>query len=208
MLKPNREWTYARNRYLSGEVMSSRVDAAALGLTPLRLEPQGTWDPNGRPAFEMEQVLPGTNPDDAIDEPIGRAVDLLEAGEWAAARALAMETCLADLRCLDAHAHLGLMVFDSLPQEAIRNYEVGYRIGLLSLPQGFDGVLPWGHIDNRPFLRCMYGYGLCLWRLGRFAEAAEVFERMLRLNPKDNQGVRFLIDDVQANVPWTPQQDE
>jgi hypothetical protein len=27
----------------------------------------------------------------------------------------------------------------------------------------FDGVLPWGQIDNRPFLRCMHGFGLCLW---------------------------------------------
>jgi len=32
--------------------------------------------------------------------------------------------------------------------------------------------------------------------LGRFTEAARNFERMLWLNPSDNQGVRFLIDNV------------
>lgn len=46
------------------------------------------------------------------------------------------------------------------------------------------------------------GYGLCLWRLERFAEAALVFERMLWLNPTDNQGIRFLIDDARAGNPW------
>jgi hypothetical protein len=48
----------------------------------------------------------------------------------------------------------------------------------------------------------MHGFGLCLWRLGRFEEAERVFERMLWLNPPDNQGVRFLIDDVRAKTEW------
>ncbi len=72
----------------------------------------------------------------------------------------------------------------------------------------FDGVLLWGHIDNRPFLRCMYGYGLCLWRLGRFDEAERVFDRMLWLNPSDNQGVRFLIEGVRAGRSWEEPRDE
>jgi tetratricopeptide (TPR) repeat protein len=49
----------------------------------------------------------------------------------------------------------------------------------------------------------MHGYGLALWRLGRFKEAELIFERMLWLNPSDNQGVRFKIDDVKAEKPWT-----
>jgi tetratricopeptide (TPR) repeat protein len=118
-----------------------------------------------------------------------------------------METCQADLRCLDAHAHLGNFKFDHWLKEAIRHYEVGFRIGELSLPEGFDGVLPWGWIDNRPFLRSMHGYGLCLWRLGRFHEAERIFDRMLWLNPSDNQGARFLIDDVRARVPWEDRRD-
>lgn len=49
----------------------------------------------------------------------------------------------------------------------------------------------------------MNGFGLCLWRLNRFAEAERVFYRMLSLNPNDNQGVRFLIDEVRMQKPWT-----
>lgn len=64
---------------------------------------------------------------------------------------------------------------------------MGVRIGELSLPAGFDGMLPWAMLFNRAFLRWLEGYGLCVWRLGKFAEALRVFERLLRLNPNDNR---------------------
>ena len=51
-----------------------------------------------------------------------------------------MVLCEIDLRCLDAHAHLGNFVFDRSPKEAIRHYEVGLRIGELSLGERFEGV--------------------------------------------------------------------
>jgi hypothetical protein len=111
------------------------------------------------------------------------------------------------VRCLDAHAHLGNLLFDYVPEIAMRHYEVGLRIGELSLGPAFDGLLPWGYVDNRPFLRCIQSFGLCLWRLGRFEEAQGVFARMLWLNPTDNQGVRFLLRDVRAGVPWKDRQE-
>lgn len=118
------------------------------------------------------------------------------------ARKLLMEVLCRDLRCLDAHALLGNLVFERWPQRAIVHYEMGIRIGELSLPAGFDGVLVWGVLYNRPFLRCLHGYGLCLWRLGRVEEAEQVFERMLSLNPNDNQGVRSCCDDIRHGRPW------
>lgn len=226
VVKPHRRWTYAGNPYLSGKVDSTRLDVDALGLVPLKLEARGVWDPaqeywgddgepiaawakpiikrGRRPQFGMEQVLPGMDPDnpDPDADPIGQAVDRNESGDSAGAYKILMDLCQTDLRCLDAHAHLGNMVFDRRPEDAIRHYEVGFRIGGLSLGKGFDGVLPWGWIDNRPFLRCMHGFGLCLWRLKRFREAGSIFDRMLWLNPSDNQGARFLIEDVRAHVPW------
>ena len=66
----------------------------------------------------------------------------------------------------------------------------------------------WGHIDNRLFLRCMHGCGPCLWQLGQFDDAERVFGRMLWLNPSDNQGVRFLIDDVRAVTAWEEYEDD
>jgi tetratricopeptide (TPR) repeat protein len=156
----------------------------------------------------MEQVLPGADPDDPDTDPILESNDLKDSGDLKRARAALMRLCEVDLRCLDAHAHLGNLAFDHAPKEAIQHYEASLRIGELSLGREFDGVLPWGLVDNRPFLRCMKGFGLCLWRLGRFEEAQAIFERMLWLNPSDNQGVRFLVGDVRARLRWEDQHGE
>jgi len=227
---PRKQWRYGGHPNLSGEIQSTRIDVKALDLAPLGLAEMGMWDPKEaywgeedepieewakpiiahgpRPTFEMEQVLPGEDPDDPFDDPITRSNDLKDAGHGAEAKKILMELCRADLRCLDAHSHLGNFVFDHWPQNAIRHYELGLRIGELSLGDGFTGVLAWGLIDNRPFMRCMHGYGLCLWRLGRFDAAAHIFEKMLWLNPSDNQGVRFLIDEVKAKTAWENRENE
>lgn len=229
-VKPVKQWRYGGYPYLSGEVQSTRIDVKALDLVPLGLEDMGMWDPKEaywgeddepiedwalpiiahgpRPMFEMEQVLPGEDPDDPFNDPITRSNDLKDAGDRAEAIKILMELCQADLRCLDAHSHLGNFVFDHNPDDAIRHYEVGLRIGLLSLGDDFTGVLAWGLIDNRPFLRCMHGYGLCLWRLGHFDAAERIFQQMLWLNPSDNQGVRFLIDEVKAKTTWKDRENE
>lgn len=223
-ITPRKQWQYSGHPYLSGEIHSVRIDAKALNLIPLRLEDMGMWDPEEeywgeenepieewakpiiahgpRPMFEMEQVIPAEDPDDPFNDPVTRSNDLRDAGELEKAYEILMELCRADLRCLDAHSHLGNFAFDRNPADAILHYEVGLRIGELSLGENFAGVLPWGLVNNRPFLRCMHGYGLCLWRLGRFDEAERIFQQMLWLNPSDNQGVRFLIDEVKGKTAW------
>ncbi len=127
----------------------------AIGLVPLGLEDMGIWDPRehywGRedeqmeewalpiiaagpkPLFEMEQVRFREYESDPFNVPSCRAVDAKNSGQTAEARKIIMELCQADLRCLDAHSHLGSFAFDYYPQNAIRYYEVGLRIGELSL---------------------------------------------------------------------------
>jgi hypothetical protein len=209
---------------LSGEIESTRLDAAALGLVPLRLEKRGTWSPaeldwdaaaepipkwaqpiiarGPRPEFAMDQVLPTDASLDVDTDPILDANDLRQAGDCRGAVRILMSLCDKDLRCLDAHAHLGNLVFEHRPQDALRHYAVGVRLGELALGPDFDGLLPWAFIDNRPFLRCLHGHGLCLWRLERFGEAGRVLERMLWRNPKDNQGARLLIEAVASQRAW------
>lgn len=136
------------------------------------------------------------------DNPTCDAAELRELGRDVEARALLMEALGRDLRVLDAHAGLGNMVFERSPERALVHYEIGMRIGELSLPPGFDGLLTWGRLYNRPFLRCLHGYGLCLWRRGDLAGAQKTFERILSFNPEDHQGVRFCWQDVQAGRSW------
>ena len=113
-----------------------------------------------------------------------------------------MKLLARDLRCLDAHAHLGNLVFDRSPTEAQRHYEIGLSIGALSLGKKFDGVLAWGLVDNRPCLRCLHGVGLRAWRLRDLPAAAAGFRRLLWLNPSDNQGARFNLAAVEAGKTW------
>lgn len=219
-----RRWTWHDDAYANGRIENPRIEVDKLGLVPLPLkggevvdlravyEPYHDPDPYAplwreltaepRAGFEMDPIAWGALPGSDLDNATCDAAELAEEGDEEGARELLMEVLCADLRCLDAHAHLGNLVFDRRPEDAIVHYEIGVRIGELSLPPGFDGVLVWGRIYNRPFLRCLHGYGLCLWRLGRLDEAQQVFERILSLNPNDNQGVRDCWREVLHGRSW------
>ena len=223
---PKKQWAHARHPYLSGSISATRFEARALGLTPLALHERGDWDPDRhywgeedepiedwakpirargkRPMFELEQIVPGRDPDDfdLDSDPILEAAELRAGGDVAGAYELLMKLLAIDLRCLDAHAHLGNLEFDHNPRQALRHYEMGTAIGALSLGEDFDGVLAWGIIDNRPLLRCLHGAGLCAWRLGNAQAARAAFTKMLWLNPTDNQGARFNLADLEAGRTW------
>ena len=66
----------------------------------------------------MEQIVPGRDPDDfdsdSDSDPICEANDLKDAGDGADAYQILMELCQAGLRCPNANAHLGSVVFDRL----------------------------------------------------------------------------------------------
>lgn len=225
----NKRWTWRGDAYASGSVERAWTDVQALGLEPLPLTDQGVLDlnevyePYRRPdpyadmweflasvtrrAFEFDGIAWGVGVGvDPVDDEACLVADAAEIGEHdpSAARELLMEALLADLRCLDAHVHLGNLVFERRPEDAITHYDIAVGIGELSLGPRFDGLLPWGHLYNRPFLRALHGYGLCLWRLGQTEKAREVFQRVLALNPADNQGVRFCWDDIRNGRPWRP----
>ncbi len=198
-------------------------------LVPLKLYRQEDWDPaevywgepgerieawakpiikrGPRPMYQMEQILPGADPEDFNSDPILEANELRDRGQIARGKKLLEKLLIKDVRCLDAHAHLGNLAFDTQVRTALDHYQRGVLIGDLSLGEKFEGVLPWGMIDNRPFLRCLSGLGLCLWRMERFEEAEKLFMRLLWMSPSDNLGVRFLLSPVRARKPWTPDGD-
>ncbi len=230
-VRPEKLWQFKNTFYMSGKVESARIDIPALNFEPLVLRDPWPWNPEeeywGEPgdstikyfkdiidfgpriSYEMEQVLPLQDPDDPFDDPISNSNELFERGHYEEALRI-MEILLSlDIRCLDAHAHLGNWCFRSTKsaqsfsmEKAKKHYEIGVKIGELSFPGDEKIVLPWGRIDNRPFLRCLHGYGLSLWRMGRNKEARRQFERMLWFNPSDNQGVRFLLSAIDAGKAW------
>jgi hypothetical protein len=231
-VKPSKVWQYKNTVYLTGETIAKRLDAKALGLQPLELKDEGIWEPDKedelfdrgdpfekyylpimafgpRREFKLEQIIPYQDPDDGDSDPISEAADAYDAGDQQTAYKIIAELLSADLRCIDAHAHLGNRMFNlydnpnkSSEDKARRHFEAGLRIAELSLGGNFHDLLPWEYIDNRPFMRCLYGFGQCLWRSGDMAAARQVFERMLWLNPRDNQGAKFLLAKIDAGRSW------
>jgi hypothetical protein len=230
-IQQSKRWTFKRHEYISGEILSSHIDLGAIGIKPLSLEDRGAtnfekvYEPftradqhyefwkksvaTPRNTYEFEDVAWGIVCPEDPDAPENfltcEAADAVDSSD---AREMLMEALSIDIRCIDAHAHLGNLMFKMFPNTALEHYRVGVAIGELSLPKNFSGALPWGHLNNRPYLRALHGMGLCLWRLNKTAEALAVFERILWLNPPDNQGVRACWADVRDGEPWVDDEED
>lgn len=198
------------------------VDIAA----PLALNPMGDWDPADeywgepgdpvpplwqevidagvRPCFEMEQILPGVEPDDWDSDPIVDAAELHRAGFDREATRLLEGLLEIDPRCVDAWGHLGLVAFDVRgPGPAREFYETGVAVAERSLPDDFGGVLPRGFVDNRPFLRCLYGLALCAWRQRRWDDAEAMFTARVWLDPTGSMDALACLEPVRSRKRWT-----
>jgi tetratricopeptide (TPR) repeat protein len=51
----------------------------------------------------------------------------------------------------------------------------------------------WGFLETRPYMRARFGLAEALWRRGVRDEAIDHLRDLLRLNPNDNQGVRYVL---------------
>src|SRR5205085_6381147 len=58
----------------------------------------------------------------------------------------------------------------------------------------------WGILETRPYMRARLGLAHALWTAGRREEAVGHLQDMLRLNPNDNQGVRYTLAGFLINL--------
>jgi tetratricopeptide (TPR) repeat protein len=61
------------------------------------------------------------------------------------------------------------------------------------IPKNFKGEISWTNIDNRPFLRALYGLGLTFLYVNDFITALQYFNKILEYNRNDNQGARASV---------------
>jgi tetratricopeptide (TPR) repeat protein len=133
------------------------------------------------------------------DDPTTRAQDVMyEAWERTTSRsriALARKALSISPLCADAYVLLAEEAARSA-EEARDFYARGVEAGELALgPEGFaeyDGHF-WGFLETRPYMRARVGLALTLLKLGDEEGAMGHFRAMLRLNPNDNQGIRYLL---------------
>jgi tetratricopeptide (TPR) repeat protein len=74
-------------------------------------------------------------------------------------------------------------------QEAVVAGERAIKVLKLEEAQGQY----WGLIETRPYMRALNELGLELQKTGLPDEAIAIYERMIKLNPDDNQGIRYIL---------------
>lgn len=133
-----------------------------------------------------------------VDGPAARAEQILEeAFETPDPRErvrLAREALEVYPDCVDAY----VLLAENAPsrKEARALYEKGVAAGERLLGPDFfrqNAGHFWGLLETRPYMRAREGLANALWTAGRRAEAIGHLQEMLRLNPNDNQGVRYTL---------------
>lgn len=107
---------------------------------------------------------------------------------------LARKAIKVDPDCADAYVILAEEA--ATVDDRLRHYGEGVRAGEQSLgPERFEQDVGyfWGITATRPYMRARLGLAMALDEAGRRDEAIEHFQELLRLNPQDNQGVRYLL---------------
>ena len=108
-----------------------------------------------------------------------------------AKKALAISPLCADaLVMLAEHAERG-------SDEALDLWQRAVDAGKEALGadfEEFEGEF-WGFLETRPYMRARFGLAWALWKRGAREEAIDHLHAMLKLNPNDNQGVRYVLAD-------------
>ena len=120
--------------------------------------------------------------------------------------ALARKALNVSPLCADAYVLLAEEEASSL-EEALDYYQRGVEAGEMAIGEDFDEYAGhfWGFLETRPYMRARAGLADALWQLDRRREAITHYQEMLKLNPNDNQGIRYVLachllalDDIKA----------
>jgi tetratricopeptide (TPR) repeat protein len=151
------------------------------------------------PFFKNEWRFQFPRLDERVTDMFYDALDDLDAGALGQA-----ETNLRLLldgypEFIDAHHHLAVILDERRRhKEARQRWEVALRIGRNAFPKTFKRGrhrLPWGILDNRPFLRVCQSWAIKMLEEEKIPDALTMCEEMLSMNPNDNQGMRAIAID-------------
>lgn len=129
--------------------------------------------------------------------PLERAQDLAyRAFEARGRRRMQLARKALELSADCADAYVVLAEESRTPETARAFYEQGVAAGERAL--GADVLEAeagrfWGNVGTRGYMRALFGLAGTLEALGRRDEAIEHYRDLIRLNPNDNQGVRYSL---------------
>jgi tetratricopeptide (TPR) repeat protein len=134
-------------------------------------------------------------------DPLETAQDLIydawEARDRRKRSALAKRALKLSPLCADAYALLAREAAQDA-DEAIDYYRKAVAAGEKAVGKACfrdDVGHFWGILETRPYMRACQGLAQSLWDKGLRDEAVAHYRDMLRLNPNDNQGIRYQLLD-------------
>ena len=179
----------SKNRRKFGIAKKSRAAAAVSGPAPLPPLPD-------RRAMErLLKAFGGGSVDDAVSKAQDIMYDAWDADSKARRVALAKKALKVSPLCADAYVLLAQEIAGHLDEE-IELYQKGVDAGerVLGAAAFRDDVGHfWGLLETRPYMRARCGLALALWQKGEQEAAIAHVQDMLRLNPNDNQGIRYIL---------------
>ncbi len=194
-LEIEKEWEFKKTSYVSGTVLKSELLLENINVPPLE------YDKVGLHEYEFKDYTGYGffRPD--ID-PITEATEMEPQKRYDALARLWEKFP----QCIDALVHMGTMSFESKRAfKSMFNCLSGaIHIAEQRLPIDDEAQFPWILLNNRPYLRALHGLCLWYWKGGDFEKAEALAEKILRLNPMDNQGARFVLAAVKSREEYTP----
>jgi len=166
---------------------------------------------SGDPPFDvraLESFLSQLGPSPETDDPLAQAQDIMwDAWDLTDRRrriALAKKALKISPLCADAYVMLAIEAAAD-NDEALDLYRRGVEAGEKAIGEAAfrdDVGHFWGILETRPYMRARQGLAQALWALGQRDEAVAHYRDMLRLNPNDNQGIRYLLIDCLLTLGW------
>jgi tetratricopeptide (TPR) repeat protein len=148
-------------------------------------------------AYLAQLVASGDVPQPVAETPLEQAQEIMYQAlraQGARRQELAHEALAISPDCADAYVVLAEDTQD--PEEARKLFEHGVAAGERALgPEAFHELSGefWDILETRPYMRARQGLATVLWEQGERTEAIRHATEMLRLNPNDNLGMRYLL---------------
>ena len=156
------------------------------------------FSPEDMASIFAQLLRSGSRPgSDDLDRAQDKAFDAMEASSRKRRIALAREALAISPLCSDGY----LILARETPRldQALALFRQAVEAGARALGEKtFEQDVGdfWGLIETRPYMRARHELALALAEKGETAEAVGHYQELLRLNPNDNQGIRYLLIDA------------
>lgn len=147
-------------------------------------------------------LSPYFDPNEQIDNLYYDAMELSDSGKVGARKA---EKLLENALALNPHSvqiHIGFAhVYGTLgdKQRANEHIEKAYQETQELFP-AWPRHMEWGILENRPYMRAIQYQADLYADAKEEKRATELYRLLLRMNPNDNQGVRYTLSGVYAGI--------